>query len=304
MRQTKRKQLSRRSVRRPRLRNTIRWILYVLFIFLAFVTANGGDFIKPLLLIPVAVAYLLCTKSWLGRLLGLLSVGTGCMAMAMTYSRASWVGLALAAVVFVILWNSKLIPLGIVVALVGLALLPDTVFHRILTIFNTSDTSTSSRFPLYRAAAAFLQQRPVLGAGLGSDAVRQSISDLNLFHGNDHCVRCHNIYLQVWCETGLVGLISFVGGILWTAKQGAKAVFHKQCDLVVRMAVIGGVSALLGGLLCGMADYLWNYPRVMLIFWFVCALALAGIRLAGQENRAGEAEETAPAQQPEEYYSE
>ena len=52
MRQTKRKQLSRRSVRRPRLRNTIRWILYVLFIFLAFVTANGGDFIKPLLLIP------------------------------------------------------------------------------------------------------------------------------------------------------------------------------------------------------------------------------------------------------------
>lgn len=47
-----------------------------------------------LLLIPVAVAYLLCTKSWLGRLLGLLSVGTGCMAMAMTYSRASWVGLA------------------------------------------------------------------------------------------------------------------------------------------------------------------------------------------------------------------
>ena len=30
-----------------------------------------------LLLIPVAVAYLLCTKSWLGRLLGLLSVGTG-----------------------------------------------------------------------------------------------------------------------------------------------------------------------------------------------------------------------------------
>ena len=65
------------------------------------------------------------------------------------------------------------------------------------------------------------------------------------------------------------------------------------------MAVIGGVSALLGGLLCGMADYLWNYPRVMLIFWFVCALALAGIRLAGQEKRAGEAEETAPAQQPE-----
>ncbi len=38
-------------------------------------------------------------------------------------------------------------PAGILVALVGLALLPDTVFNRILTIFNTSDTSTNSRFP-------------------------------------------------------------------------------------------------------------------------------------------------------------
>ena len=251
-----------------------------------------------LLLIPVAVAYLLCTRSWAGRLLGLLSVGTGCMAMAMTYSRASWVGLALAAVVFVVLWNSKLIPLGIVVALLGLSLLPDTVFHRILTIFNTSDTSTNSRFPLYRAAAAFLKQRPVLGAGLGSDAVRQAISDLNLFHGKDHFVHCHNICLQVWCETGLVGLISFVGGILWTAKRGAKAVFHKQCQPVVRMTVIGGVSALLGAMLCGMADYLWNYPRVMLIFWFVCALALAGIRLAGQAQADEGAGETTPVQQP------
>ena len=40
-------------------------------------------------------------------------------------------------------------------------------------------------------------------------------------------------------------------------------------------------------MLCGVADYIWNYPRVMLIFWFVCSLTLAGIRLAAQ----GEAEE-------------
>ena len=45
---------------------------------------------------------------------------------------------------------------------------------------------------------------------------------------------------------------------------------------------------LLGGLLCGMADYLWNYPRVMLIFWFVCALALAGTRLAAREQATQE----------------
>ena len=71
-------------------------------------------------------------------------------------------GLAFAAVVFVVLWNRKLIPFGILAALVVLAILPDTVFNRILTIFNTSDTSTNSRFPLYQAAGEFLQQRPGL----------------------------------------------------------------------------------------------------------------------------------------------
>ena len=52
------------------------------------------------------------------------------------------------------------------------------------------------------------------------------------------------------------------------------------------MAIIGSVAGLMGTMLCGMADYIWNYPRVMLIFWFVCALALAGLRLAAKEADA------------------
>lgn len=245
-----------------------------------------------LLLLPLAVAWLLCARSWGGRFLALVSVGAGCVAMAMTYSRASWVGLVVTAAVFVVLWNRKLIPLGIFAALVVLAALPDTVFNRILTIFDSSDTSTSSRFPLYYAAADFLQQRPILGAGLGTDAVRQAIDDLNLFHGYDRFVHCHDIYLQVWCETGLVGLITFVGGILWTFKRGCQAAARALCHPVVRMAVIGGVAALAGTMVCGIADYIWNYPRVMLIFWFVCAVALAGIRLAARESTPAEKEPT------------
>ncbi|MBR2490934.1 MAG: hypothetical protein IKB65_05570 [Ruminiclostridium sp.] len=72
--------------------------------------------------------------------------------------------------------------------------------------------------------------------------------------------------------------------MLWTVKKGVKAVAKATCDPQVRMAIIGGTSAILGCLLCGMADYLWNYPRVMLIFWFVCAVVLAGVRLAGREE--------------------
>lgn len=240
-----------------------------------------------LLLLPLAVAYTLSASGWAGRFLGFFSVAFGVGAMLMTYSRASWLGLVFAAFIFVLLWNRKLIPVGIVVVAAALPLLPDTVFNRILTIFNPQDSSTSSRFPLYYAAGEFLAQRPLLGAGLGADAVRAAINDLNLFHGADRFVHCHNIYLQVWCEAGLVGLIAFVGGILWSIKQGVKAVVKGLCHPQVRLAIIGGASALAGTMVCGIADYIWNYPRVMLIFWFVCGVLLAGVRLAakaGEEN--------------------
>lgn len=237
-----------------------------------------------LLLIPVAVALMLGSRGWGGRFLGFFAAAVGCVALVMTYSRASWIGLFFAAALFVLLWNRKLIPACIFLVFAAIPFLPESIFNRILTIFDSSDSSTSSRFPLYYAAGEFLSQRPILGAGLGSDAVREAISDLNLFHGHDKFVHCHNIYLQVWCETGLLGLVTFVGGIFWTAKKGAKAVLQGACDPGVRMVILGGITALLGTMLCGMADYIWNYPRVMLIFWFVCALALAGIRLAGREE--------------------
>lgn len=55
MRRNKRKLLTAKAPSRPRLRNAIRWVLYILCIFLAFVTANSGDYTKPLLLIPIAL---------------------------------------------------------------------------------------------------------------------------------------------------------------------------------------------------------------------------------------------------------
>ena len=235
------------------------------------------------LLIPVVIVYMLTSRRWSGRALGLVSALAGCAALIMTYSRASWLGFAFAIFLLVAMWKRNLLPVFVAAAFVGLALLPDTVFNRILSIFDTSDTSTSSRFPYYQAALTFLKQHPLTGAGLGSDAVRDAVRGMHLYHGHDYFVHCHNTYLQLWCETGLVGLITFVGGIFWTFKRGAKAAAKAACSPALRLAVLGGASALMGSMLCGMADYTWNYPRVMLIFWFVCALTLAGIRLAGRE---------------------
>ena len=239
-----------------------------------------------LLLIPLSIALVFCARTWYGKSLACLGCLMGCGALLMTYSRAGWVGLAVAVLLFLFLWNKKLVPVIIVLALAATLFLPQTISNRILSIFSSSDSSTNSRFPYYEAAWKFIQVHPVLGGGLGSDVVRKLITKAGYFTGHDRFVHCHNIYLQIWCETGAVGLVTFVAGMLWTIRQGIRSLAVGACARQTRFAVIGGVSALLGSMVCGLADYLWMYPRVMLIFWFVAGIALAGIKLAARENEA------------------
>ena len=236
------------------------------------------------MLIPLAAALLLGSRSFWGKLGALIALCTGVVALGMTYSRASWIGAAVAAFAFVFLWKRKLIPGFIFLGIVALPLLPSTIFNRIFTIFNMEDTSTSSRFPLYEAALEMIRTRPVRGAGLGTDAVRTAIKDMNLYHGTAPFVHSHDLYLQIWRETGLIGILSYLAAMISTLKMGAKAV-KLHCPGEVRLIVIGAASAVAGILVDCLADYLWNYPRVMLIFWFVFAILLAGIKLA---RRAGQ----------------
>ena len=181
-------------------------------------------------------------------------------------------------VVFVFLWKPKLIPGFAVLCVLCIPFLPDTIWNRILTITNFNDSSTASRIPLYEAALEVIKKSPVTGAGLGTAATQAYISDFNLYHGEAPFVHAHNFYLQVWIEAGLLGIIGFVGGMLWNIKRAAHAVRHCD-DSAARTITCAAASALCGAMVCGLADYLWNYPRVMCIFWFVFAMAIAGAKL-------------------------
>ena len=113
-----------------------------------------------LLLLPLVLALFLTAKHWQWKVIcaGIFCVGG--MAMAMTYSRASWVGLAVVMAVFVFLWKPKLIPAFILLCVLAVPFLPTTVLNRILTITNTADSSTSSRVSLYKAAIEVIRRSP------------------------------------------------------------------------------------------------------------------------------------------------
>lgn len=245
---------------------------------------NANTFAEVLiLLLPLVLALLLCSKHLYSKLLAGGTLVVGVAALGMTYSRASWVGIACAMAVMVFLWRPKLIPLCGVLCVLCIPLLPTTIWNRILTIGNFSDSSTMNRLPTLRAAIAVIASRPVRGVGLGTAVPKVFIADWNLYHADFPYVHSHNFYLEVWLQTGIVGVVSFIGAMLWNIKQAARTVRRCQ-NSAARTITCAAAAALCGAMVCGLADYLWNYPRVMVIFWFVFAVALAGTKLCRLED--------------------
>lgn len=240
---------------------------------------NANTFAEVLiLLLPLTVALVLCSRRISARLLAAGVLCLGVIALGMTYSRASWIGFACAMVVMVFLWKPKLLPVFFILCCAAVPFLPSSIWNRILTIGNTSDSSTASRFPLYQAALRLIQDRPLSGVGLGTAAVQRYVKLHNLYHDPAPFVHSHNTYLQVWTEMGVLGFAGFVGSALWGVKRAARAV-RRCADGAARTITAAACAALCGALVCGLADYLWNYPRVMCIFWFVFAVALGGAKL-------------------------
>ena len=245
---------------------------------------NPNTFAQVLiLLLPLVLALILCSRRWVLKAVACGVFAVGGAALAMTYSRASWVGFACAMVVMVFLWKPKLIPAFAVLCCVAVPFLPETIWNRILTIGNFSDSSTSSRIPLYEAAIEVIKKDPISGAGLGTAATQAYIKEYNLYHGEAPFVHAHNFYMQVWIEAGLMGVVGFVGTMLWNIKRAAHTVRHCE-DSAARTITCAAASALCGSMVCGLADYFWNYPRVMVIFWFVFAMALAGTKVCRGET--------------------
>ena len=246
---------------------------------------NPNTFAEVLiLLLPLVLALVLSSRHLVSKAVAAGIFVIGVAALGMTYSRASWVGIACAMVVMVFLWKPKLIPAFVLLCCLAVPFLPTTIWNRILTIANPADSSTASRVPLYQAALEVIRNRPISGAGLGTAATQAYIRDYNLYHAEAPFVHSHNFYLEVWIQAGLLGVVGFVSSMLWNIKRAARVARHCGSS-AARTITCGAASALCGAMVCGLADYLWNYPRVMCIFWFVFAMALAGTKMCLTEKK-------------------
>ena len=109
---------------------------------------NPNNFAEQLaMLLPLNLALFLNSR-WRGKLLSLLSLGVGLVAIGATYGRASWIGLAGAVLVFLALLNWRWVPVFLLVGLAAIPFLPETIYNRILTIFNAGEAVSYTHLTL------------------------------------------------------------------------------------------------------------------------------------------------------------
>lgn len=247
---------------------------------------NPNNFAELLVMLtPLTYALFLNAKTWRGKVAALFALGVCGVALGFTYSRSGWLGFALATVVFVAFWNWKLIPLLAILGVCAIPLLPETIYNRILTIGNTKDSSTSYRFAIYKASGVLMEDYWLRGVGLGSDVLKQTFKGYPPMFDGNYPIHTHNNYLQMWAETGIFGLVTFLAAILFQLKTAVKA-YVRGTDRRVKNLLAAAVAGFCGILLISVAEYTWFYARNMFIWFFLFGLIVACIKLCGKEETA------------------
>lgn len=248
---------------------------------------NPNNFAAAIImLLPFYMALALNIRNFLMKLFILALALPPLISLTFTLSRSGWIGFAVAVLVFVFFKEKRLIPVFILLGILAFPFLPQSIYRRILTITNPADTSSSTRLDEYRTVLPILKNHWFAGLGLGNVTLVKVIPNYFIFiKGGKILQHSHNLYLQIWFEMGIAGILSFLAFLASTVKRSIKAIYSSE-DRQVNNILIAGVSSLAGILVMGFADYVWFYPRVMLIFWVVIGLMLAALSiLAGKSGK-------------------
>jgi len=154
----------------------------------------------------------------------------------------------------------------------------------------------AGRFLYWNEALTMIKENPFLGKGLGTymKYVPRYVANRNIHYA-------HNCFLQIWAETGIFALLSFlliVGSVLHRAiRVFRRSVVRGQSlkDKSLGMVPLGENPYLLLGLICATFGFLVHsffdvqlYSlQLSVLFWVILGMTLA---LADSINLSGEKE--------------
>jgi hypothetical protein len=191
-------------------------------------------------------------------------------AMVASESRASWLGLAAAAVLLATIRDRRLWLLGVPAAVLLLALpVGQRMLARLASGFAAQDRAAALRLDEYRQALQLIADYPLLGVGFGG------APETGTFVG------VSSIFLLVGEQTGLIGLACFLLTLAIVGVLGLRAALTAPDpdDRALAATLLGSLVA--AGLVGTLDHYFMNpqFPHMVALFWLYVGLLAAAARI-------------------------
>ncbi len=231
----------------------------------------------PLYLVPldaIALALLVFSDDRRERAAAGGFVVVTAAAILLSFSRGGWAALA-AVVIFVALftvWRWQVILAVVGVAVVGFVSSAGIRRRVLIELqFNSSHNSASTRVALWRSTLGLLSHHPLTGAGLAGfkrALVPYRVATPRPASTYD-AIFPHNIVLNFWVETGLVGLVAFVWLLVQVVRTGIRGLRTDPFTRAISIGVLGVVVAIV---VHGMVDVPYFKNDQALAFWAILGL--------------------------------
>ncbi|HEY7218875.1 MAG TPA: O-antigen ligase family protein [Candidatus Binatia bacterium] len=195
-------------------------------------------------------------------------------ALILTFSRGAWLG-ALAAFTYLAVVQKKwqYLMLLALIAIACLLAFP-SIFARLASISRPlDDESIRDRVQLITSSLQLGLEHPVLGVGYGRGRLKQSlrsrlrgtvIEDSPIWH-------THNVFVELFAETGFIGLAAFLWLVGMTLFRVARAARQRRGIERLLGSAIG--AAWVAAVVAGLGDVPFYHHEVRIYFFTVFALA-------------------------------
>lgn len=170
---------------------------------------------------------------------------------------------------------------GLVLLLVSLG---PAVQRRARSSFDVA--ANLGRSQIWGANFDMIVQRPLLGWGYGN--YKRFRTPFYARHPSaDTTAHAHNDFLQVWVDSGLVGLAAFLY-VFWVVVADGWRTYRRLPSVAepLKSLVLGGTLAVIGFLVGGLTQYNFGDAEVVIVLWFSVGLLLRSGRLAAGESSA------------------
>ena len=226
-----------------------------------------------IVVLSLALALLISTQLkniYKRYLLGIVILLGACLIF--TFSRGGWISFVLSVILMTILSGEYKKTFPVLAIFIILLFIP--LFQkRLFSIFESG--ADADRFKYWYAALMMIREHPILGQGLGT-----FMDHFSKYQPNLYVSYAHNCYLQIWAESGIFSLLSFLffaGAVLYKAVKK----FHKNHDFLL----LGVICAIFGFLAHTALDTQLYSLQLSFLFWSMMGWAMVLSKSEKDVNR-------------------